>query len=80
MTDDERKRRLDGIRKHADWLHEVARRYDRLRWLAERGDCSEAFLDLAEAAGAMSIDSLRQTGTLLEMLHTAFRPTKEPKP
>lgn len=70
---DERERRLDRIRKHADWLNEVANRYGRLRWMAEQPEATGVFLDLAEAAGALTTDSLRQTGILLEILGRANR-------
>ncbi len=66
----DRERRLDKIREHADRLHEVARRYDNLRWMAEK-DASDAFLALAEAAGALTVDSLSQTATMLEILMSA---------
>lgn len=67
---DDRERRLDSIRKSSDTLTELARRYDRLRWMAEE-DCSDAFLALAEAAGAMTVGSLSQLAVLLELLRSA---------
>lgn len=63
----ERERRLDTIRETSDRLTELARRYDRLRWMAEQ-DCSESFLRLAEAAGVMTESSLAQLSTLLDIL------------
>lgn len=58
----ERDRRLDVIRKTSDTLTELARRYDRLRWMAEQ-DASDAFMALAEAAGmgaACRLDGVRE--------------------
>lgn len=66
-----RERRLDAIRRYSDQLTELGRRYDRLRWMAEREECSDAFLTLAEAVGKLSIASLQQLGALLEILRTA---------
>jgi len=63
----DRERRLDTIRETSDRLTELARRYDRLRWMAEQ-DCSKSFLRLAEAAGVMTESSLAQLGTLLDIL------------
>ena len=63
----DRERRLDTIRETSDRLTELARRYDRLRWMAEK-DCSESFLRLAEAAGVMTESSLAQLSTLLDIL------------
>lgn len=73
--EDERERRLDSIRESSDTLTELARRYDRLRWMAEE-DASDAFLALAEAAGAMTVASLSQLATLLELLRSAGEKTK----
>lgn len=70
MSSDDRKRLLDSIRKTSDRITEVARRFDRLRWMAEK-DASDAFLNLADAAGKMTDASLEQTATLLEILFTA---------
>lgn len=67
MTTDERSRTLDAIRQHSDHLTELARRYDRLRWMAEK-DASDAFLQLAETAGKMTRDQLAQLGTLLDIM------------
>lgn len=69
-TTPKRERRLDQIREHSDKLTELARQYDKLRWMAEK-DSSGAFLDLAEAAGRMTLASLEQTATLLEILWKA---------
>ena len=63
----ERERALDEIRKSADRLTELARMYDRLRWMAEK-DCSDAFISLALSAGKMTESALSQTATLLEIL------------
>jgi hypothetical protein len=70
MSDDERKRKLDEIREISDRLTELARRFDRLRWMAEK-DASTAFLRLAEAAGQMTEASLAQLATLLDLLFQA---------
>lgn len=70
MSDDERKRIIDSIRETSDRLSEVARRYDRLRWMAEN-DASGAFIRLADAAGQMTESSLAQLATLLDLLFTA---------
>lgn len=63
----QRKRTLDSIRDTADQLTEVSRRLDRLMWMAEK-DSSDAFLNLADTAGKMTLSSLSQTATLLEIL------------
>ena len=68
--DDERKRLLDSIRETSDRLTELARRFDRLRWLAEK-DASGHFLRMADAAGQMTESSLAQLATLLELLFIA---------
>ena len=67
MNENLRKHRLEQIAKHADKLTELSKAYDRLRWMAEE-DASDAFLDLTEAAGQMTVDNLRQLGSLLEIL------------
>jgi hypothetical protein len=67
----ERERRLDKIREYSDKLIELGRRYDQLRWMAEKEDATDAFLCLAEAAGQMTVSSLCQLGNLLEILWTA---------
>lgn len=64
----ERERRLDAIRSTSDTLTELARRYDRLRWMAEQPAASDAFLNLAEAAGKMTEASLDQLSALLDIL------------
>lgn len=69
MTD--RERRLDTIRQTSDRLTELARRYDRLRWMAEHPNATGAFLDLAEAAGLMTESSLGQLSTLLDILFSS---------
>lgn len=71
----DRERRLDQIREHSDKLTELARAYDRLRWMAEK-DASGAFLDLAEAAGRMTLASLEQTATIIEILWKAGKNDK----
>jgi hypothetical protein len=76
MTNDDRKRLLDSIRDTSDQLTEVARRFDRLRWMAEK-DASGAFLNLADTAGKMTLASLSQMGTLLEILFNAALHTGE---
>ncbi len=68
----ERERYVDAIRKSSDKLTELARRYDRLRWMAEQ-DCSGEFLALAEASGRLTDASLAQLATLLEILYDAER-------
>ena len=75
MTTDERARALDRIRKDSDQITEIARMFDRLRWMAEK-DASDAFVDLALTAGKMTRASLRQTGTLLELMFTAGQKTE----
>lgn len=74
MSDDDRKKLIESICRTSDHLAEVARRYDRLRWMAEK-DCSGAFLALASTAGKMIEGNLAQVGDLLEMLY--FAQTKE---
>ncbi len=66
MTDD-RKRKLDSIRKSSDKLTELARRFDRLRWAAEE-DASDAFVELADTAGKMTVAQLDQLSALLEIM------------
>jgi hypothetical protein len=68
MATTERDRRLDKIREYADKLTELARRYDRLKWMAEEEKTTDAFVVLAEAAGVMTVASLDQLGTLLEIM------------
>ena len=70
MTDDDRKRLLDSICETSDRLTELARRFDRLRWIAEK-DASGSFLRLADAAGQMTESSLAQLATLLDLLFQA---------
>jgi len=65
----EREKRLDSIRKTADQLTEIARAYDRLRFMAERETTSDAFIALAEQAGKMTISNMDQLATLLEILY-----------
>lgn len=67
MDSDTRERRLDSIRRTADRITDIARAYDRLRYVAEQ-DASGAFLDLAEAAGKMTESSLDSLATLLELM------------
>lgn len=73
----DRERRLNAIRATNDRLTELARRYDNLRWMAEQPTTSTAFLDLAEAAGAMTEASLAQCGTILEILFQSQMKDKE---
>ena len=70
MTSDERSRCIESIRATSDRLTELARRYDGLHWMAEK-DASDAFLNLADAAGKMAEASLQQLGTLLEIMFSA---------
>jgi hypothetical protein len=70
MTDDERKRTMDSIVGVSDRLTELARRFDRLRWMAEK-DSTDVFLKLTDAAGKMTESSLEQLSTLLDMLFTS---------
>lgn len=70
MTADERKRALESIAEHSDQLNELGRRFDHLRWMAEN-DASDAFVELANAAGKMTTASLSQLATLLELMFTA---------
>lgn len=69
----EREKRLDQIRKYADKLKEIASQYNHLRYMAEQPESSGAFIDLAEAAGVLTLDSLKQTGTMMEILFRASR-------
>jgi len=68
MSELDRQQRLDAIRKYSDKLTDLARAYDRLRWMAEQPGRTDAFMTLAEAAGALTIDGLAQTATVLEIL------------
>lgn len=70
MTPDERERLLDSIRESSDTLTELTRRYDRLRWMAEK-DASGAFLNLADAAGKMTTGNLQQLAALLDIMFSA---------
>lgn len=70
MTPDERKRMIDTISETSDRLTELARRFDRLRWMAEK-DASDAFVHLACAAGQMTEASLEQLSTLLDLMFIA---------
>lgn len=67
---DEQKKQLDSIRETSDHLTELARRFDRLRWMAEN-DASGAFLNLADAAGQMTTASLAQLATLMDLMYRA---------
>lgn len=74
LSEDERQKILDDVRQHSDRLTELARAYDRLKYLAERTDpnpASDAFLQIAAAAGEMTEASLQQLATLLELLRRA---------
>lgn len=64
----ERERRIDSIRATSDRLTELARRYDRLRWMAEKEVATDAFINLAEAAGKMTESSLEGTANILHIL------------
>jgi hypothetical protein len=44
--------------------------------MAEQPERESAFLDLAESAGKLSIDMLRQTNVLLEILFRALNDEK----
>lgn len=68
MTTDERKQALEDIAKVADQLDEVARRFKRLRNLANELNPSEPFVVLVHTAGLMARDRLHELGTLLEIL------------
>ncbi len=68
----EREARLDRIREASDKLAELARRFDRLKFIAEE-DSSDCFLVLVEAAGQMTLSSLDQLGTLLEIMFCAMQ-------
>ena len=70
LTPDERARLLDSIRKHSDYLTQLSRQYDRLRWMAEK-DPSDAFLNLADTAGKLTTANLQQLGALLDILFSA---------
>lgn len=70
MNPDERKRMFEEICATSDRLTELARRFDRLRWMAEK-DTSDAFIDLAHAAGKMTEASLEQLSTLLDLMFIA---------
>lgn len=70
MGEDERKRIIESICETSDRLTELARRYDRLRWMAQN-DASGAFVRLADAAGKMTEASLSQLATLLDLMFTA---------
>lgn len=67
MTEDDRKRMIDSIAGTSDRLTELARRFDRLRWMSDK-DASGAFLQLADAAGKMTESSLGQLSMLLDIL------------
>lgn len=70
MTDDDRKQLLESIVKTSDRLTEIARSFDRLRWMADK-DASDCFLQLADAAGKMTEASLEQLSALLDILFTS---------
>lgn len=74
----DRNRRLDQIGQYADQLTELARRYDRLRWMAEKDDSSDAFVALAEQAGSMTTASLQGLANLLEILWVGVGKVDEP--
>lgn len=71
MSGDNQQRRLDSIRETSRRLEGLARAYDRLRWMAEQPHSTDAFLDLADTAGKLTLDrldQLDQLGALLEIL------------
>lgn len=70
MDPDDRKRMIESINETSDRLTELARRFDRLRWMAEK-DASDAFVQLACAAGQMTESSLSQLSTLLDLMFVA---------
>lgn len=67
----DRERRIDAIRETSDRLTELARRYDRLRWMAEKDCATDAFINLAEAAGSITESSLKGTATILDILFSS---------
>ena len=70
MTD-LRKRQIESINKTSDRITELAHRFDNLRWMAEQPHRSDAFVNLACAAGELIEASLEQLATLLEILFNA---------
>lgn len=74
MRTEDQSRKLEQVQRASDILHTVADRYARLRWLAEN-DASGAFIDLAAAAGELTVANLAKLSTLLELLErSASRP------
>lgn len=67
----DREKRLDTIRATSDRLTELARRYDRLRWMAEKDNATDAFINLAEAAGKITESSLEGTANILDILFSS---------
>lgn len=71
-----REHRLDGIRKSSEQLDKIAKGFSRLVWMAEQGKASDAFLDLTEAAGRLTVASLGSLADLLEILTRAQAKTE----
>lgn len=68
MNADERKREIDRIRAISDQITELGRHYDRMRWMAEQPHSSDAYVQLAKTAGELTLDSLAQLATLMEIM------------
>lgn len=67
----DRDRKLDEIRATSDRLTELGRRFDRLRWMAEKDEATDAFVDVVIAAGELTESGLAQTANLLDLLRRA---------
>lgn len=69
---EKRQRKLDRIRDIEHSLKQIAAQYVVLRLCCEESkhDC---FLDLVEASGDMMLESLKQTGELLDIMWKAVK-------
>lgn len=76
LTQDDRSRLIESINITADKLTGVARAYDRMRFQAEKSIATDAFLQLTDQAGKMTLSSLDQLARLLELLYLANNKTE----
>lgn len=71
MTPDDRSRLLESINESADKIVEIGRAFDRMRFQCEKPATTDAFLQLTNQAGKLTLGSLDQLATLLECLYDA---------
>lgn len=71
MTPDERKHAIERIRKTEDRLEKIYKGFSRIRWMAEQEDRSEAFLNVAVAAGKLTENGLEEVANFMDILTSA---------